>query len=127
MKKKLFIISAIIIGILLGLYFSADSINSIMLPEYKLKDIEANEEAKLYKFWIIIDKDINEKDVERLGKQAIISLKEKNYEINTVIVFIYKDNKLYARVNFEKDEKDLISGKNRKYKDLYYTVDLENK
>lgn len=77
MKKKLFIISAIIIGILLGLYFSADSINSIMLPEYKLKDIEANEEAKLYKFWIIIDKDINEKDVERLGKQAIISLKEK--------------------------------------------------
>lgn len=127
MKKKLFVISALVIGIIIGLYLNQDSINSILLPDYKLDDITANDKAKLYRFEITINKDISKKDVERIGKQAIIALKQEKHEANTVMVFIFKDDKLYARVNFEKEEENLIAEKSGKYKDLYYTIDLENK
>ena len=127
MKKKLFVISALVIGIIIGLYLNQDSINSILLPEYKLDDITANDKAKKYRFEITINKDISKKDVERIGKQAIIALKQEKHETNTVMVFIFKDDKLYARVNFEKEEENLIAEKSGKYKDLYYTIDLENK
>ena len=127
MKKKLFVISALVIGITIGLYLNQDSINSILLPDYKLDDITANDKAKLYRFEITINKDISKKDVERIGKQAIIALKQEKHEANTVMVFIFKDDKLYARVNFEKEEENLIAEKSGKYKDLYYTIDLENK
>ena len=128
MKKKIvFYGSAILIGILIALYLCGDIINSILLPEYKVKDITANDKAKLYRFEITINKDISKKDVERIGKQAIIALKQEKHEVNTVMVFIFKDDKLYARVNFEKEEENLIAEKSGKYKDLYYTVDIKNK
>ena len=127
MKKKLFVISALVIGIIIGLYLNQDSINSILLPDYKLDDITANDKAKKYRFEVTINKDISKKDIERIGKQAIIALKQEKHEANTIMVFIFKDDKLYARVNFEKEEENLIAEKSGKYKDLYYTIDLENK
>ena len=128
MKKKIIYYgSAVLIGILIALYLCGDSINSILLPEYKLDDITANDKAKLYRFEITVNKDISKKDVERIGKQAIIALKQEKHEANTVMVFIFKDDKLYARVNFEKEEENLIAEKSGKYKDLYYTVDIKNK
>lgn len=128
MKKKIvYYVSAVLIGILIALYFCGDIINSSLLPEYKVKDITANDKAKLYRFEITINKDISKKDVERIGKQAIIALKQEKHEANTVMVFIFKNDKLYARVNFEKEEENLIAEKSGKYKDLYYTIDLENK
>lgn len=128
MKKKIIYYgSAVLIGILIALYLCGDIINSILLPEYKVEDITANDKAKLYRFEITINKDISKKDVERIGKQAIIALKQEKHEANTVMVFIFKDDKLYARVNFEKEEENLIAEKSGKYKDLYYTVDIKNK
>lgn len=127
MKKKLFVISALVIGIIIGLYLNQDSINSILLPDYKLDDITANDKAKKYRFEVTINKDISKKDIERIGKQAIIALKQEKHEANTIMVFIFKDDKLYASVNFEKEEENLIAEKSGKYKDLYYTIDLENK
>ena len=128
MKKKIIYYgSAVLIGILIALYLCGDIINSALLPDYKLEDITANDKAKKYRFEVTINKDISKKDVERIGKQAIIALKQEKHEANTVMVFIFKDDKLYARVNFEKEEENLIAEKSGKYKDLYYTIDLENK
>lgn len=130
-NKKIFWTTAIIIGIALGLYLSQDLINEILLPDYYLEDVEFNDLAQLHRFYIIVDKDVDKKGLERLGKQAVIALKKKGSEISSVMVFLYKSeedfkkSKLYARINFERDEKYLIKEKTGKYKDLYYSIDIE--
>lgn len=125
MNKKIFWISAIIIGIIIGLFLNQNLINEMLLPEFTIEDSELNTDAKLYKFYITIEKDISEKDIERLGKHTVTQIKKQGADIETVALWIFKNKELYATINFEVDEKFLIDEKDGEYKGLYYSINIE--
>lgn len=124
------IISAVIIGLVIGYFISRDTIADMITPSFVIVDSEGNSDAGIYKIWVTSEKQ-DEKSVEKIGKRILRELNKRTSNVNTAVIFFYKsesdykENGIYnlACINFERDKSDLMSTKKGKYKQMYYCVE----